>query len=307
MLSGKRSASPVGPVATLLALVGLFWLGSPLAWAGQGEDAELRGEFAVTIAEEDVPQDLINGAALVGRWRIAFNPDGTYALERQDVGPLASGRFLVDGRSLTLTDETGLLACPARGGEPSTATYEWERRDGRLALIAITEPCDSRRLLLTTRLLAGFAPCPTEPAVATPPPATPAPVPTGPASPLDVRPALTTPAAGGGTPTAAPQTAAIDELLARMTACWATGDPQKFLPLLSAEHRATLAGDADELRRFALTMGAPIVWERVGEIEPVDAGRVVATVRQTSGDEEDFTRYAFVVEDGAWRWDGNAP
>jgi hypothetical protein len=276
---------------TTIAL--LLWLLRPMAIAGQSVSQPLQGEFAVTIATDDIPQDMIDGATLVGRWRISFNADGSYTRARQDVGTLASGRFQIDGNRLSLTDESGLLACGlATGGDPG-ATYEWEISDDRLRLAAIDEPCAERRLLLTTRTLAFFVSCPGATPVATPiasPPTTP----------------LASPAA---TPIAAVTTpdAAIDQLLARMSACWATSDPDRFLPLLSADYQASLLSNgADGLRQLLLAMSAPIVWDRVGDVEPIDVAHAVATVRQTSGDEIDYVRYRFSLAGDAWRWDGFA-
>ena len=53
-------------------------------------------------------------------------------------------------------------------------------------------------------------------------------------------------------------------------------------------------------------MGAPIVWERVSDVDRVSATRVTASVRQLSGDDIDVVRYEFIYEDGAWRWDGTS-
>src|SRR5262245_36358747 len=88
-----RSMNPslLAAIALLLALV------RPWAAVAQSEDQPLLGDFAVTIATDDVPPDLIDGASLVGRWQISFNADGTYARARQDVGTLASGHFQIDG------------------------------------------------------------------------------------------------------------------------------------------------------------------------------------------------------------------
>jgi hypothetical protein len=97
----------------------------------------------------------------------------------------------------------------------------------------------------------------------------------------------------------------IDTLLKQMSDCWATRQPERFLQLLSAEHRAAQSPeDEDAERRFILNMGAPIVWELTGEVEVVDATRATATVRQTLGDTVDTVQYGFVYEDDAWRWDG---
>ena len=97
----------------------------------------------------------------------------------------------------------------------------------------------------------------------------------------------------------------IDTLLKQMTDCWATRQPERFLHLLSADYRAAQPPDDENAeRRFILNMGAPLVWDLAGEVEVIDATHVTAMVRQTLGDTVDVVRYAFVFEDGSWRWDG---
>jgi hypothetical protein len=272
----------------LAALVALLpWLAPPGAVQGQDPASALHGEFAVTIALEDVPRDLIEGASLIGRWQITFRPDGAYILGRQDVGPVVTGTFATNGDELTLRDETGILACVADDGAPSDAVYTWRRNAGNLLLIAVTEPCAPRRLLLTTRTLAPFAPCP-PPALIQ---ATPAATPPGPVA----------------TPVAPLTEAAIDTLLAQLSECWATRAPDRFLPLLSQEFQAALQpGGRDDARRLTLLMGAPLIWERVGPLASRDATHATARVRQISGDEIDELPFLFVYENGAWRWDGIA-
>jgi hypothetical protein len=94
-------------------------------------------------------------------------------------------------------------------------------------------------------------------------------------------------------------------LLRQLSDCWATRDPDRFLPLLSQDLRATQQpDDDDDVVRFTLRMGAPLVWERVSDVELIDATHAAATVRQTSGDNVDTLQYRFAYEGGAWRWDG---
>jgi hypothetical protein len=276
----------------------LGWLAQPLQAMRQETETGLRGEFAVTIATEDVPPDLIDGASLIGRWHITFADDGAYVLGRQDVGPLVNGQFETDGEQLTLQSETGVLACGS-AEDDATATYTWQITGERLQLVAIEEPCAKRRLLLTTRTLSVFAACP----------------PPGPGN----RPAAAaTPAretirtAHGDVVSATPATrvaleSAIDHVLRQMSDCWATREPERFLALLSQDFQATQRPeDDDDARRFTLAMAAPIVWDRVSDVDQVDATHATANVRQTVGDNIDVVRYAFVYEDGAWRWDGTA-
>jgi hypothetical protein len=267
----------------------LLWLTLALPVAGQdAADVALRGAFAVTIAPEDVPPELIDGASLIGRWRVTFSGDGTYLLERQDVGPLATGQFAADGDLLTLRGETGVLACPPREDDEEAATYHWEMTEERLLLIAVEEPCAKRRLLLTTRTLFLFAACPPRGIES---PATTVGTPIGDSTPS--APALPEPA--------------VDTLLRQMSDCWATRDPDRFLALLSQDFRAAQQpDDYDDVVRFTLRMGAPLVWERVSAVERIDATHASASVRQLSGDNIDILRYDFVYQDGAWRWDGTS-
>ena len=268
---------------------------SPAATMAQGAADGLRGDFAVTIAPEDIPPVLIGGASLIGRWHISFDEDGTYELGRQDVGSLAVGQFEATDDQLRLHGETGILAC-ADGSDGAEARYEWTVAEDRLLLTAIDEPCDLRRLLFTTRTLSELVACP----------------PLGVSAGSDIRDDGPT----GATPAASPRAmpwpdispdAEIDRLLKQMSDCWATRHPERFLHLLSQEQRATQRpAEGDDETRFILTMGAPVVWELVSEIEWDGAGRATATVRQTLGDNIDELRYAFVFEDGAWRWDGIA-
>ncbi|MGH7961213.1 MAG: hypothetical protein ACRERD_05230, partial [Candidatus Binatia bacterium] len=224
--------------AGLLILVLLLWANQHPEVAGQERDGTLRGEFAVTIAAEDVPPDLIDGASLIGRWHITFHADGTYQLGRQDVGPVASGQFESGGGRLTLRAETGVLACTPDEEDDAPASYEWAVTDGQLQLVAIEEPCDRRRLLFTTRTLSSFAACPPlTPAHATPAAGTPVANPGTPAREGDV---VATPRAQ------APLDAAIDTVLRQMSDCWATRQPDHFLQLLSEDFRATQRPEGED-------------------------------------------------------------
>jgi hypothetical protein len=102
----------------------------------------------------------------------------------------------------------------------------------------------------------------------------------------------------------------IDALLDQMTACWATGEPVRFLPLLSQEYQQALVSQSDTeenfLRGLADAMGTPIVFTRAGDLQVVDETHVTAIVRTATGPEESFVRFGFVFEDGSWKWDGPA-
>src|SRR5262249_2066060 len=101
---------------------------------------------------------------------------------------------------------------------------------------------------------------------------------------------------------------AIDALLSQMTSCWATGRPDLFLPLLTREYRAQLLQgntSTDPIAALSTLMAStPYVWERAGEVDLVDATHATALVRQAVNTQEDFVRYAFALEDGAWLWNG---
>jgi hypothetical protein len=180
-----------------------------------------------------------------------------------------------------------VLAC-ASGADDETATYRCDMTEERLLLTAIEEPCARRRLLLTTRTLFLFAACPSDVIER-------------------ATPAAATHTGDRSAPAPAPPDPAIDTLLRQMSDCWATRDPDRFLSLLSRDFRATQQPeDDDDVRRFTLRMGAPLVWERTSDVEVVDATHATASVRQLSGDNVDVLRYDFVYEDGAWRWDGTS-
>jgi hypothetical protein len=292
-------AMTVGMRATVLLALALALLLSlsPGSVMGQEPESRLQGAYAVTIATEDVPQELIGGASLIGRWQITFGADGAYVLERQDVGALVRGQFQVDENRLVLRGETGVTACEAGPENDLAATYEWQIANGRLLLVAVEEPCARRRLLLTTRTLSPFVACPPLPddrggASGDGPPSGMTVVPVG------------TPVSATSISSASPAME-IDTLLKQMSDCWATRQPARFLRLLSAEYRtAQTPEDEDAERRFILNMGAPIVWDLAGEVAVIDDTHATATVRQTLGDTVDVVRYAFVFEDGSWRWDG---
>ena len=97
----------------------------------------------------------------------------------------------------------------------------------------------------------------------------------------------------------------IDDLLAQMTSCWSTGDPELWMSLLSAEFRDTLmASEPDFLITIQSAMAVPIIWERAGDVEIESSENAAAIVRTTVDQEQDFQRFLFVLEDGEWKWDG---
>ncbi len=297
--------------ATLLAVLGLIATllqRQPAAAQTQGEPA---GNYTVAFDTESIPTDLANGAMLAGRWRIGFGADGAYQAERLDLGVLVDGSWSVDGDTVTITDKSGIAACSnaalasAGQGDVSTGTYTWALANGRLTLTPKDDGCALRRVLLSRKELTTYVPCSTVVA------------PTG---------TEATPVADkGGVIGALPPSAntrqgksdkadvekAIDELLGQMTSCWATGDPERFLPLLGSDFRASFTSGSAEDQSSAknqldLAMGVPITWERAGDVTLTDDTHASAVVRTTAADQEEFVRYNFVLEDGHWLWDGQA-
>jgi hypothetical protein len=273
------------------------------------------------ISIPDVQRDVANGPSLYGRWQISFRADGTYGAERADlVGELISGTFVVDGNQVTVTDEAGMLSCSNAsivGNVPDAATgvYTWERTDDRLSLVPVEDNCAGRRILFSTRQLTGFSPCATQPlalnisaspeAQASPEAEVP---PSVEAPPVAEAPNEATPEASGSPEASGPVEAAIDELLSQMTSCWATGQPEYFLPLMTESFRDQFlqsSSGSDPIAELATLMAStPFVWQRTGDVEMVDAANATALVRQAVNNQEDFVRYAFALEDGQWRWNG---
>lgn len=281
--------------------------------------SSLLGNFTVVISIPDVQRDIPNGPALYGRWQITFRADGTYGAERADLqGELISGTFVVEGDQVTVTDEAGILSCSNASivgvvPDAATGTYRWERTDDRLSMVPIEDNCAGRRILFSTRQLTGFLPCATQPlAVDVPgspvadasPEARVPPVAGAPDEATSVPEALGSPVASGTVETA------IDELLSQMTSCWATGQPEYFLPLMTSGFQTQFLQSAvgsDPISELATLMAStPFVWQRSGDVVMVDDTHATALVRQAVNNQEDFVRYAFEREDGQWRWNGTS-
>ena len=305
----------VARLAAIACIVGMILaFASPPFAVGQDEPPELLGVFSVTIGLEDVPRTLAGGPALIGLWTLTFNAEGTYSLARQDVGVVASGSFAVEGATLRFLDWNGLLACGAAteeaqvAEEEATATYAWRVEDDVLTLTPITETCEERRILFTTRSLGGYEACATAPLALLStdvdpggePAATPVSMPA--ASPV----ATPGVAIQEGVPQGAGPEEAIDALLRQATGCWATGDPARFLPLHSQRALeevaafGTLAQFANDLR---MIMASPISFERIGDVEMVDPTHATAFVAMTAEGEEIALRFEFVFENGVWLFD----
>lgn len=323
------------PARVLIALVLVALTGWSPAWATAqpSDDDTPAGVFGVTVNRDDVPTDLADGAGLVGQWRIEFATDGTYTMSRIDVGVVVTGSYVVDGATVTLTDESGILACG--GGvdadpDLAEATYAWELDDEQLTLTPIRDDCGVRRYLLATRTLGGFAACE---------------VPSGSDVPgtgddgdvsddvpedepvEDETPTIEESLAAqteDETPTAdddeaaqdeaspeadapsdeqaAAAEAAIDDLLAQATGCWATGDPTRFLPLHGSEVLDEIESQAPAgfLAQLAELMTQPIAFERVGDVELDGPDHARAYVVLQFGTDEFPLEFEFVREDGRW-------
>ncbi|MEA2525428.1 MAG: hypothetical protein QOF73_2655 [Thermomicrobiales bacterium] len=312
--------NPVGRAIIAIAL--LVCLAVPLAAIAQDSSntsTSIVGEYTVVITIPDVPRDIANGPSLYGRWKIILRADGTYGTQRADVsGEMVSGTYSVNGDQLTVIDEAGLLSCGNAsivGNQTDAAegVYRWTRNDDRLSLVPVEDNCAGRRILFSTRQLTGYLPCTVQPlqvgAAASPeadgsPSAASPEAEASPTIPVDsgTPGALGSPVAEGGV------SQAIDVLLSQMTSCWATGQPELFLPLMTSSFRAQfLQSDSstDPIAALATLMAStPFVWERAGEVDIIDATHATALVRQAVNNQEDFVRYAFELEDGAWRWNG---
>lgn len=327
---GRRGVS--GPAARLLAVLLLVAFvvaaGRPAPALGQDDDeegtaeasaeeaTEPLGTFTVAITEADLPPALPGGPGLIGVWNISFNEDGSYEVARQDVGTLVTGTYEVEGDTLSLTDEGGLLSCGnAEVGGAAEASYAWEVAEGELSLTPIDDGCAGRRILLTTRTLGGYAPCEVEPLRGVERGQADDDDDGGPPPDLGGIFGDQTPAAdddaGVDQPASAETEAAIDELLSQATACWMTGDPALFLALHSEnalDDLALLGEGAGGLQSVAEILGGlmtqPVSFERIGAVQQLDPTHVRARVAiGTGGSDGFFQAQDFVLEDGEWLFD----
>ncbi len=348
-----RSASILTVLSLLLAL--LLPAGLTLAQdddEGDSEDVAATpaasddspaGEYTVAITEDDVPQDVPGGADLIGRWQIFLQPDGAYSLGRADVGIVVTGSYTVDGETITITDEEGLLSCvnavPTAGPDNpvETATYTWDLGNSGLTLTPIIEGCQGRGILFSTRPLDFFVACNTTAVVlntGAAADATPAATPEDededeadatPEFNEDTVPVIDNPFGNDDDEDEADADAdqgdedqdssdisdeeaedGIDSLLRQLSACWATQDPARVIPLFGSAFLDALQEEAGSLQDvagiFSQIIVVPINWERSGPVES-DGESFSAIVAVTIGGEESFQRYSFVFEDGQWLLD----
>ncbi|MEZ4507141.1 MAG: hypothetical protein R2848_15145 [Thermomicrobiales bacterium] len=264
------------------------------------------GQWSVALARTDIPVDIASSMSYVGRWRLGIEADGTFEAERTDAGVVIEGTWTTDGDQITFTDESGLLSCGNAAAAPiiesdmATGTYKWVRSGKNLTFTQVDDSCPGRIILLTTFSFNTFVACSTIPLTTAELLGTPV------ASPIAVETVeLPTVPASSPEPLNATFEREIDDLLDQLTACWASREPERWLPLLSNEFRdALITSDPNFLETLTISMSSPIVWERAGEITIVAPNQITAPVKSTVGTEQDFQTFVFVFEDGQWKWNG---
>lgn len=334
--SGRRRLPRPGRIGAALAILGmLLLLILPASFAGaqngQSDDEASpaaspaagtapAGEYTVALTDDDVPQDMVGGPDLIGRWQIFFESGGSYSMSRADVGGLVTGSWEADGDTITITDEGGLLSCinsvPTGGPEVpvETATYTWKTDGSGLTLAPVEEGCQARKIILSTRKLDVFVECITAAFAVggTPQAATPEPAAT-PATDDEGKPIIENPFGGGesdegdeGEISQDDAEAGIDDLLGQLSACWATQDAARIIPLFGTEFLNALIDQTgsieDVIGIFEQLIVVPIVWERSGPAE-VNGATASAVVAIRIGSDEQFQRFDFVFEDGQWKLD----
>lgn len=325
-----------------IAFVLLFSIAGSVFVFGQvqAQDDTPVGEWSVALARTDIPVDIASSFSYVGRWQLGIESDGSYVAERMDVGEnLVTGNWTVDGDQITFTDTDGLLACSNAAAAPivnddlATGSYRWNRSGKTLTLTRVDDACPGRVILLTTFAFSTFVACTTPPMSLSELMGTPIASPvdeetsTTLATPVAFDPAdrdslaspiaetipatLASPDATGRDSLASPEpvrldfASDIDTLLDQLSACWASREPERWLPLLSNEFRTALVqSDPNFMETLTISMSAPVSWERSGDITLEAPNRISAIVKSTTGTQEDFQRFTFVFEDGQWKWNG---
>lgn len=280
----------------------------------QAQDDSPAGDWSVAIARTDVPVDIASSFSYVGRWRLSIDADGTYDAERLDVGTtLVSGTWVAEGDQITFTDEGGILSCANAAAMPivnddlDSGTYTWTRSGKTLTLTRSDDACPGRVILLSTFAFSTYIACSTPPMsmaelLGSPVPETFDVTATIAASPIAVSDTATVGTPESGSVSFASE---IDTLLGQMTACWASREPARWLPLLSNDFRdALIQSDPNFLETLTISMTSPIVWERSGDITIEAPNQISTTVKSTSGTEEDYQTFVFIFEDGQWKWNG---
>ena len=317
MMRNRVMTRTVAARALAVALIVGICAAIASPFGARGQDNTLVGDYSVAITLEQIPTDLPNAPTLVGQWRISFAPDGTFTASRADVGTLVSGTYSVEGDQVTIVDEGGLLSCVnARAtDDPDVdaieAVYRWEKSGDSVTLTVVEEACGLRRVLLSTSAFTAFVACFTTAFGAAAGQATPSTPAASPATGIEgLLGGLATPAAATPDTSNAAVSAQIDALLSQLTACWATRDPQRVLPLFSQGLRDQLAAQSGSIdlvaQQLAPLMSAPVSWTRAGDLTLEDATHASAVVAIRVLEEETFERLSFVLVDGQWLLDSFA-
>jgi hypothetical protein len=299
--SGRR------PLASIILLaLALLLIAGPLAAApvaAQADDA-LPGDWSVFVTPADALDDVPNSDMMVGVWRLSFGEDGAYAAERNDLGVLVRGTWERSGDEVIVTDESGILSCSEAGNaegavaDAATGTYRLVEDDDSLRFEVVGDACGLRKILFTASSLTPFVPCPV--------------VSTGLAALEGEGKTVYEPSAQATEGSVEQQ---IDRFLAELTACWATGDPERFLPLLTEDYRPIFVSagtdegaedPSEQARALSSAMGIEFTFTRAGSVREVREGEATCIVRTVIGGQESLSRFRFVFTDGAWYWDGPA-
>lgn len=279
----------------------------------------LAGEWSTSIFGESVPTQVGNAANLIGRWKFTFTENMTYTLAREDVGVVTTGKYSIDGDRVTFTDTGGIQSCanPQPGTvnseDVATGVYTWKLDDGQLELKRVHDQCALRTLLFTSEDLIPYVACTTAAyplgnTVAlvqqTPVPASPAATPVAATSTPENL--LTGP--GEETGKSGDATKAVDNVLAQLSACWATGDPGRVLPLFSETFLDDLVALGpqgttieDVGRVFKELMETPATWKRVTKVTMDGSDKASAVVAMTVDDKPTYFKMSFVLEKGQWK------
>lgn len=335
----QNRARPFLGAIALALLAGL--LAAPFQVVSQAATNDLAGVWTTSIFGPQVPPELGSGANLIGRWKITLTANMTYTLAREDIGVAVEGTYKIDGNHVTFTDTSGFQSCatPQPGSvnaeNAASGVYAWNRSGDTLTLKRSSDRCGLRSLLFTAGPLVPYVACTTAPYPLgnsvqiinqTPAPAQPAaspaaspvasPVASPAASPIAAleRPKATS-QAGIGIPganqplgKAVNTTDAVDGVLSQLSACWATGDPARVLPLFSATFLKELVSlgppgtTIDDVGRvFQQLMSTPARWKRVTKVTMSGPLKASTVATMTIGTKVTYQKMDFVLEKGQWK------
>ncbi len=302
-----RLFAVIASVALIATLIGSVFAFNQV----RAQDDSPVGQWSVALGRIDIPVDIASSMSYIGRWRLGIEEDGTFQAERTDVGIVIEGTWTADGDQITFTDESGLLSCGNAAASPiidddmATGTYTWARSGKTLTFTQVDDACPGRIILLTTFSFNTYVACATEPLTTAELLGSPiaSPVAGDTSAPLPASPiAVGSPQAIESVPAASPEPLSetfereIDDLLGQLTACWASREPERWLPLLSDEFRdALITSDPNFLETLNISMSSPIVWERAGELTILAPNQISAPVKSTVGTEQDFQTFIFIL------------